>query len=336
LPKKLLIAVFLLAVCFSGTITDAKGARKPVPFNQFSIGDSIGEGQAAEGTIGEAYHFLVWSTGYDQNDGVYSINERFDFFCPKQYYENNADRDPIFNHAVSGATMDDFVSQASEIVSVLGPAPIQKAGMVTVLLGNNDVCADSLDAMTDPSVFEAQYRAGLDVLAASDATREAYIHVSSIMPIYWLWNALREDSYCRLIWHFVPCQNLLANPDNDCGSGNSHLDPDHIHPDDGPDCVRRKQVHAKIRDIYNPILRDVLQEYIDDGRLPNAYYIDAFDIQFGAEHINKGDCFHPSVAGHALLAEKQWDRSPWGVESPLCSPFPVMPLIYLLLLDDAK
>ena len=326
-----------MAACFSGTITDAKGAGERVPFNQFSIGDSIGEGEAAEGVIGEMYHFLVWSTGYDQNDGVYSLNERFEFFCPEQYYENNAERDNIFNHAMSGATMGDFVSQAQEIVTAVGSDPIQKAGMITVLLGNNDVCADSLDAMTDPSVFKAQYRAGLDVLAASDATRKAYIHVSSIMPIYWLWNALRDNFKCRvIIWPFVPCQNLLANPDDDCGGGNSHLDPDHIHPDDGPNCVRRKTVHAKIRDIYNPILRDVLQEYIDDGRLPNAYYIDAFDIQFDAEHVNKGDCFHPSVAGHALLAEIQWDRSPWGVESPLCRPFPVTPLIYLLLLNDAK
>ena len=126
MSKKYVIAVLLFIGCFSGTVTDAKGAGKPVPFNQFSIGDSIGEGEAAEGTIGEAYHFLVWSTGYDQNDGVYSLNERFDFFCPEQYYENNADRDPIFNHAVSGATMADFVSQASEIVSVLGPAPFKK------------------------------------------------------------------------------------------------------------------------------------------------------------------------------------------------------------------
>ena len=39
-----------------------------------------------------------------------------------------------------------------------------------MFLGNNDVCAPSLEEITDPAVFEAQYRAGLDVLAASDAT----------------------------------------------------------------------------------------------------------------------------------------------------------------------
>ena len=32
------------------------------PGNQFNIGDSIGEGEAADNTIGEAHHETVWST----------------------------------------------------------------------------------------------------------------------------------------------------------------------------------------------------------------------------------------------------------------------------------
>ncbi|MDH3934894.1 MAG: hypothetical protein OEU62_06990, partial [Gammaproteobacteria bacterium] len=38
------------------------------PDNQFNIGDSIGEGEAADGTIGEAHHETVWSTGYAGGD----------------------------------------------------------------------------------------------------------------------------------------------------------------------------------------------------------------------------------------------------------------------------
>jgi hypothetical protein len=103
----------------------------------------------------------------------------------------------------------------------------------------------------------------------------AHIQVSGIPAIYWLWNAKRTDFLCRfLIWPFVPCDNLLAAPENDCAGGGSHLDPDNIHPGDGDNCIRRKQFHTKIRDVYNPILRDVLMEYILDGRLPNAYYVD--------------------------------------------------------------
>jgi lysophospholipase L1-like esterase len=335
LPKNNFFVMLLLTTCFFWMTANTSESGNSVPLNLFTIGDSIGEGEAADGTIGKVQHDTVWSTGYKINDIVYSLNERFENFCPTSYHENNAARDAGFNHAVSGAVMADFAAQANEVVSAAIATPFGKAGMVTILLGNNNVCSSSLDSMTDPVLFEAQYRAGLDILSASDATKNAYIHVSSIPAIYWLWNAKRNDFWCRVIaWPFVPCENLLDNPDNDCGSSNSHLDPDTIHPDDGPNCLRRKEFHAMIRDIYNPILKDVLQEYIADGRLPNAYFVDVFDIQFGADHINDGDCFHPSVKGHALLAQEEWSRSPWGVNDPSCKRESSMPWIPLLLLDD--
>lgn len=332
MPKKNLLIITLFTTCFFWVTANTAESGNPVPLNLFNIGDSIGEGEAADGTIGKFQHDTVWSTGYKPNDIVYSLNERFENFCPTSYYENNAVRDATFNHSVSGADMADFSTQANEVVSAAIASRSCKAGMVTILLGNNDVCASSLDAMTDPMVFEAQYRAGLDILAASTATKNAYIHVSSIPAIYWLWNAMREDNWCLFIWNWVPCENLLDNPANDCANGESRLKPDTIYEGDGENCVRRKLFHQKIRDIYNPILRDVLQEYIADGRLPNAYFVDIFDVQFGAEHINDGDCFHPSVEGHMLLAQKEWSRSPWGINGLSCHI--TMPWILLLLLDD--
>ena len=79
-------------------------------------------------------------------------------------------------------------------------------------------------------------------------------------------------------------------------------------------------MHRKIRDTYNPILRDVLQEYIDSGKLVNAAYVDIFPVQFEANHVNDGDCFHPSEEGHALLSEQEWCRSRWGAGDTQCSP----------------
>jgi hypothetical protein len=68
-----------------------------------------------------------------------------------------------------------------------------------------------------------------------------------------------------------------------------------------------------VRDDYNlAILRDVLEEYRLAGTLPNAAYVDVYDVQFGSAEVNDGDCFHPSVAGHARLAGEQWARTPWG------------------------
>jgi hypothetical protein len=316
LPYKLLLAALLINVCITCLAPLESEAGRAIPINLFNIGNSIGEGEAADGIIGVKQHDVVWSTGYNPNDIVVSLNERFEAADPAGYYENNAARDTDFNQAVS-------------------ETPAGRAGLVAILLGNNDVCASSLDAMTPPEEFESQYRGGLDALAKSTATKSAYIQVSGVPAIYWLWEAMRNNDWCRfVVWPFVPCQNLLDDPINDCGSGNSHLDPDTIHADDGPECIRRKQFHAKIRDIYNPILRNVLKEYKDDGRLPNAYYVDIFDIQFGEVHVNDGDCFHPSTAGHALLADEQWCRSPWGRYDPSCGRLEPAPWLPLLLLDN--
>jgi hypothetical protein len=193
--------------------------------------------------------------------------------------------------------------------------------MVSILLGNNDVCASSIGSMTDPAVFEAQYRAGLDVLADSPFSADVNLLISGVPAIYWLWEAKRSDLYCRLIaWPFVPCENLLDNAADDCVSTASREDPDQVYDGDGPNCQRRKAFHARIRDEYNPILSGVLDDYQAQGKLLNAEYVDILDIRFDSQHVNGGDCFHPSRAGHALMAERQWCRSKWGVNDPACSP----------------
>ena len=290
-----------------------------VPGNQFNIGDSIGEGEAAQGDIGNPHHETVWSTGYDGSDSVNSLNERFEAAAPVDYYENTAGRDAVFNHALSGAVMADFAAQAQAVVTATAQTPAAEAGMVTVLLGNNDVCAPNMSQMTDTALFEAQFRAGLDVLAASNATHNARILVSGIPAIYWLWNARYSNFVCRVfVWPFVPCQNLLDNPADDCADSISRQDPDTVHPGDGANCQRRKEFHRIVRDDYNTVLRDVTEEYRQGGALPRAAYTDLYDVRFDSVHVNNGDCFHPSTAGHTLLAQTEWCRSAWGSTYPTC------------------
>ena len=97
-----------------------KSIKPPLPsapYNQFNIGDSIGEGEAVDGIIGQAHHDKVWSTGYDVYDIVYSLNERFEDADPEFYNENKNTMDGKYNKAVSGAVMDDFVSQVNNVVA---------------------------------------------------------------------------------------------------------------------------------------------------------------------------------------------------------------------------
>ena len=300
------------------------------PLNLFNIGNSIGEGIAAYDDFtlatNQAHHETVWSTGYDPVDIVYSLNERFEDIDDTGYYENNASLDGIFNQAIEGDKMESFALQAGDVVGAAGSIPSGTVGMLTVLLGNNDVCTDELNTMTDLVLFETQYREGLNALEASPITKNAYIHISGIPAIYWLWISKRSIPWCLTLFESaVPCRQLLENPDiNDCVS--DELDPDTIdYGADGPNCIRRKEFHAAIRDDYNRIIRDVLMEYKVKERLPNAYYVDIFDIQFDEIHINgigflQGDCFHPSDEGHAVLAQEQWCRSPWSFGDPSCEP----------------
>jgi cysteine-rich repeat protein len=290
------------------------------PLNLFHIGDSIGVGEATEGTISNPNRDKVWTTGYGPTDTVYSLNEHFEDIDPAFYNENNAAEDAKYNQAVSGAVMADFINQVNGVVSEA--KDLGGAGMVAILLGNNDMCKSGLAAMTDPAVFEAQYRAGLDALVASAHTKDAEIHVSGIPDLYWLWVVKKDVPGCSLVWRIgAVCQVLLENSDiDDCESIASRDDPDTDYPGDGTNCQRRKFFHRRIQEVYNPILENVLQEYIDDDRLPNAYYVDIFDVRFESEHVNNGDCFHPSTVGHKIMADEQWCRSHWSMGDLYCLP----------------
>ena len=139
LPYKLFLAILSIYVCITCLAQTESEAGKAIPINLFNIGNSIGEGEAADGTIGEKQHDTVWSTGYNRKDIVFSLNERFEAADPTGYYENNAARDAVFNHAVSGSEMDDFVDQANEVIAAIDQTPSRRAGLVAILLGNGHV-----------------------------------------------------------------------------------------------------------------------------------------------------------------------------------------------------
>ena len=61
--KKQVAFILLLVTWFFGSAARSTQADMPVPLNLFNIGDSIGEGEAADGIIGVTNHDRVWSTG---------------------------------------------------------------------------------------------------------------------------------------------------------------------------------------------------------------------------------------------------------------------------------
>jgi lysophospholipase L1-like esterase len=299
-------AGFILAAVAHAELSDIN-----TPVNQFNIGDSIGIGEAANDSIGAENRENVWTTGYEPSDGINSFNERFEQNDPTGYTANSSAVDAVYNHAVSGAKMEDFDDQARAVVASASSTSEGKAGMVTVLLGANDMCADTQELIPSKEDFEANFRAGLDELANAEETRNALVHVSGIPAIYWLWHAKNGRGLCNFVWSFGNvCQALLSGAGTGCTSNASAQDPDTIDPNDTASCNYRKNFHALIRDVYNPKLEQVVSEYRNSGKLHNAYYVDIYDVQFSDAHVNSGDCFHPSRLGHALLAETQWTRAP--------------------------
>ncbi len=132
---------------------NASDCPREVPLNLFNIGNSIGEGSAAYDDIGETHHEAVWSTGFDRGDEVYTLNERFEDLDSARFYENNNDRDDYINLAIEGDEMEDFVAQAIDLVGAASATPSGKVGMVTVFLGNNDVCRDDVGKNDRPDSF---------------------------------------------------------------------------------------------------------------------------------------------------------------------------------------
>ena len=118
----------------------------------------------------------------------------------------------------------------------------------------------------------------------------------------------------------IDCSSIVCGDGTLNISAGERCDDGNIDPSDGLNCQRRKRFHRRIQEVYNPILENVLQEYIADDRLPNADYLDIFDFRFESEHVNNGDCFHPSTLGHKLMADEQWCRSPWSTGDPYCDP----------------
>lgn len=206
-----------------------------------------------------------WATGDDPEDGVESHFERV-------LEEGDAE---AHNVAVSGAKMADAPAQADRAVAA-------GADYVTVLMGGNDVCASSVDAMTSVEEYEASFREALSRLV--DGLPEARLYVLSVPDVIRLWELFGDSRAARAVWgSFGICRAALRE-------------------DADRDAVRRRNV------AYNDVLERVCGEHRacrhDEGAV--------FGTTFESGDVSSADFFHPSLAGQARLAEVSWEQGYWG------------------------
>jgi len=165
------------------------------------------------------------------------------------------------------------------------------AEFVTILMGANDICTDSVEEMTSVEDFTSQFTTAMNTLTS--VAPNAKIYVISIPDIYQLWEVLYNNSSARFWWSLGNiCQSMLANP-------TSTLDAD----------VQRRVTVAAHNVALNNTLANVCNSYTNCTFDNFAVY----NTEFLANDVSTVDYFHPSVAGQAKIANVAWIASEFYV-----------------------
>jgi lysophospholipase L1-like esterase len=181
------------------------------------------------------------------------------------------------NYAVSGAHMSDLAGQAARVP--VGTAKGKE--LVTILMGANDACTDSVDSMTEVAVFRQGFEAALGALAARKID---HVVVASIPDIHKLWEAGYTLSSARFIWGLYGiCQSMLENPTSFSAT----------------DVQRREAVRTRVVEFNAELAAACAAAAVactfDGGAV--------FGATFTLDDISKIDYFHPSVTGQTKLAD---------------------------------
>lgn len=274
-PTLALLGALLLTSLLAAT---ASAADPPLPTSMAAVGDSITQAASSAGSLGADAPQNSWSTGSSQTVQSHALRLQA-LGAPL------ADR--IYNRSVSGAKAIDLNGQMQGVAD-LDP------DYVTVLIGGNDLCTDTVEGMTRVTDFRAQIDAALASLM--NGTAQTRVYVVSIPDVYQLWNLFKNNFWARFIWSSADiCQSLLANPTSTQRA----------------DVERRATVRQRNID-YNAQLAQACAAWarcLFDG---NA----VFGTPFTSSDVS-GDYFHPSVTGQAKLASVSWAAGyPWAATPP--------------------
>jgi PKD repeat protein len=278
--RRATILALLGALIVGGLAPTTVAADTPIPFpdSMAAVGDSITQAASTGGGLGIDAPQNSWATGTSA-----TVNSH--------YLRLLAVGAPIsgqnHNRSVSGAKMSNLDAQMQTVVGL-------EPDYVTVLMGGNDLCTDTVAQMTSVADYRAQFSSAMTTLAAgSPAT---YVYVVSVPDVYQLWNLFKNSFWARFIWATAGiCQSLLANPGSTATA----------------DVQRRATVRQRNID-YNAALASVCAQFVRCRFDGNA----AFNTPFTSSDVS-GDYFHPSQAGQAKLAAVSWAAGyTWAAAPP--------------------
>ena len=249
--------------------TTTTAPTSTIPKSMDALGDSITRAFNACGWFFDCTE-RSWSTG--TYSGLNSHAQRL---------KAKGGAQTVANHAVSGAEMIDLQGQAANVAA--------GTEYVTILLGANDACASSEDAMTPVATYRSQLEAGMATLVSRSANVK--IALASIPDIHRLWEIGKDSSSARNAWDaYGICQSMLANP-----TSTAQADVD-----------RRARVRQRVID-YNTQLAEVCALYANCRFDNNA----GFNFQFTLSHMSTWDYFHPNTEGQKVVADVTY-RNTWN------------------------
>ncbi|MBY5161924.1 hypothetical protein KR546_05420 [Nitriliruptoria bacterium AS10] len=277
------MVVSVLLVVAGGLPAVAQEQVVPVPTAAAALGDSITRGfHAGCGLLADCPQ-NSWSTGSAIDSHVTRLED---------LSGTSIRRD---NLAVTGADAGDLVSQAQGIAA--------DVGYVTVLMGANDACTDTVGGMTSVVDFAGDVEAGLDTVRAR--APDAAVFVASVPDLQRLLDIGKGSSWTRFIWSLYGiCQSMLEDP---LSTAQSDVD-------------RRAAVRQRVVD-YNAELAAACAAYEGTCRYDGGA---VFGYPFQLSQLSTTDYFHPNVTGQQVLAAATWDAGfTWDTEEPPTNQAPV-------------
>jgi lysophospholipase L1-like esterase len=171
---------------------------------------------------------------------------------------------------------------------------------VTVFIGHNDICDDDFADVPTPAEFEANVRAGFDVMRAG-LPAGATVYTVGMIDLYRLWEIGDELTALGIL----DCQEIWENELFDFTPCGTMFGPD---LDDADRQATRNRIAA-----YNQVLSNLSAEYDASDERHHWQYTDvAFQMAFEEDDVSPIDCFHPSAEGQARLAEETWADGPFA------------------------
>jgi hypothetical protein len=233
-----------------------------------STGDSITRGFDACGLFTECPN-VSYATGTDPRTA--SVYRQLLVSTPSL-------RGHEYNDAEIGA-------RASDLFGQLALAAYQKADVVTVLIGANDACAQTVGQMTPVADFRANIESAFNYFFSQRPG--AKLMLSSVPDLFRVWQVAHTSSRAQSIWKVAGlCPSLLADPTSNTQG----------------DQLRRAFVSLQIQK-YNTVLASVCKAHGGcryDGGAVNRY-------RFRLSELSPYDYFHPNVMGHRALAGLTWN-----------------------------